>query len=64
MNSGYSADDADMLVELAQDILRYARGQHEELTREVASIHRVLVEMSTRESVLLADMRLPSRLQW
>lgn len=42
MDFGYSAEDADMLVELAQDTLRHVRGQHEELTREVASIHRVL----------------------
>ncbi|KAF4629623.1 hypothetical protein G7Y89_g8521 [Cudoniella acicularis] len=42
MNFGYSAEDADMLFELAQDTLRHVRTQNEELTREVASIYRVL----------------------
>jgi chromosome segregation ATPase len=31
-----------MLVDLAQDTLRQVQGQHKELTREVASIHKVL----------------------
>jgi hypothetical protein len=45
VNFGYSADDAAMLVHLAQKTLRgvkQAFGDHDELTREVSSIYRVL----------------------